>query len=129
MTTAPTAKPRDDGAPRRAILHRLAALGRESKPLRQNWRPRGHRPGCSAPGQTGMIPARRRFAHQAAFSGGTMTQVVPRLPQAPKSVPMLPPLENGDHLDQPTFHARYEAMPSGTRAQLIGGIVYMGSPL
>jgi Uma2 family endonuclease len=40
----------------------------------------------------------------------------------------LPPLENGDHLDQPTFHARYEAMPEGTRAELIGGIVYMPSP-
>ena len=41
----------------------------------------------------------------------------------------LPPLENGDHLDQKTFHARYEAMPAGTRAELIGGIVYMASPL
>ncbi len=41
----------------------------------------------------------------------------------------LPPLENGDHLDQKTFHARYEAMPEDTRAELIGGIVYMSSPL
>jgi Putative restriction endonuclease len=41
---------------------------------------------------------------------------------------ILPPLENGDHLDQKTFHQRYEAMPSGTRAELIGGIVYMSSP-
>lgn len=41
----------------------------------------------------------------------------------------LPPLENGDHLDQKTFHERYEAMPEGTRAELIGGIVYMSSPL
>lgn len=41
----------------------------------------------------------------------------------------LPPLENGDHLDQKTFHARYEAMPENTRAELIGGIVYMASPL
>ncbi len=40
----------------------------------------------------------------------------------------LPPLENGDQLDQPTFHARYEAMPEETRAELIGGIVYMPSP-
>jgi hypothetical protein len=37
----------------------------------------------------------------------------------------LPPLENGDRLDQPTFHARYEAMPEGVRAELIGGIVYL----
>lgn len=41
----------------------------------------------------------------------------------------LPPLEPGDHLDQPTFHARYEAMPKGARAELIGGVVYMPSPL
>src|SRR5437763_7004774 len=39
----------------------------------------------------------------------------------------LPPLENGDHLDQKTFHERYEAMPN-VRAELIGGIVYMFSP-
>lgn len=43
--------------------------------------------------------------------------------------PAIPPLENGDHLDQKTFHERYEAMPEDTRAELIGGIVYMGSPL
>ena len=37
-------------------------------------------------------------------------------------------LVEGQRLDQPTFHARYEAMPSGTRAELIGGVVYMPSP-
>lgn len=40
----------------------------------------------------------------------------------------LPPLENGDHLDQKTFHERYEAMQPNCRAELIGGIVYMSSP-
>src|SRR5947208_5703583 len=40
----------------------------------------------------------------------------------------LPPLENGDHLDQKTFHERYEAMPPDVRAELIGGIVFMSSP-
>jgi Uma2 family endonuclease len=41
----------------------------------------------------------------------------------------MPPLEEGDHLDQKTFHERYEAMPEGTRAELIGGVVFMPSPL
>jgi Uma2 family endonuclease len=40
----------------------------------------------------------------------------------------IPPLENGDRLDQKTFHARYQAMPEHCRAELIGGIVYMPSP-
>ena len=38
-------------------------------------------------------------------------------------------LENGERLDQKTFHERYEAMPEGVKAELIGGIVYMASPL
>ncbi len=45
----------------------------------------------------------------------------------PVAVDPLPPLEAGDHLDQPTFHARYLAMPPGMRAELVGGIVYMSS--
>jgi len=50
----------------------------------------------------------------------------PRVPR--KKVKTLPPLMNGDRLDQRTYHARYEAMPENVRAELIGGIVYMGSP-
>src|SRR6266496_4613479 len=42
---------------------------------------------------------------------------------------VVPPLENGDRLDQKTFHERYEATPEGVKAELIGGIVYMASPL
>jgi Uma2 family endonuclease len=41
----------------------------------------------------------------------------------------IPPLFAGDHLDAPTFHERYEAMPPSTRAELIGGVVHMPSPL
>jgi hypothetical protein len=37
-------------------------------------------------------------------------------------------LVEGQRLDQPTFHALYEAMPPGTRAELIDGVVYMPSP-
>jgi Uma2 family endonuclease len=39
------------------------------------------------------------------------------------------PLVEGERLDQPTFHARYQAMPPGTRAELIGGVVFMPSPV
>jgi Uma2 family endonuclease len=39
-----------------------------------------------------------------------------------------PPLENGDCLDQKTFHERYEAMPEHVKAELIGGVTYMASP-
>jgi Uma2 family endonuclease len=38
-------------------------------------------------------------------------------------------LVEGQRLDQPTFHALYESMPPGTRAELIDGVVYMPSPL
>jgi len=41
----------------------------------------------------------------------------------------VPPLVEGDRLNQPEFHRRYEAMRSGTRAELIEGVVYMPSPV
>src|SRR2546428_3671029 len=41
----------------------------------------------------------------------------------------IPLLEAGDHLDQPTFHECYKAMPSAFRAELIGGSVIVPSPL
>jgi Uma2 family endonuclease len=53
--------------------------------------------------------------------------LLPTIAQAEES--KLPPLENGERLDQKTFHVRYEAMPEHVRAELIGGIVYMSSPL
>ncbi len=40
----------------------------------------------------------------------------------------VPELEFGDHLDQPTFHERYERMPADFHAELIGGVVYVASP-
>jgi hypothetical protein len=39
------------------------------------------------------------------------------------------PLVEGQRLDQPTFHALYQAMPPGTKAELIEGVVYMPSPV
>ena len=38
-------------------------------------------------------------------------------------------LIEGQRLDQPAFHALYEAMPAGTRAELINGVVFMPSPV
>ncbi len=38
-------------------------------------------------------------------------------------------LENGDHLTQPEFHRRYSAYPEDVKFELVGGIVYMASPL
>ena len=41
----------------------------------------------------------------------------------------LPALVNGQRLSQIQFHERYEAMPPGTRAELINGVVAMPSPV
>jgi Uma2 family endonuclease len=49
------------------------------------------------------------------------------IPTSGRDEPQLPPLVNGDHLDQPTYHARYLAMPEAFRAELIGGIVFTAS--
>jgi len=38
-------------------------------------------------------------------------------------------LVEGHWVDQPTFHALYEAMPPGTRAELIDGVVSMTGPV
>jgi Uma2 family endonuclease len=48
-----------------------------------------------------------------------------RQEQGPESAP----LEAGDHLDQPTFHARYEAASEDVKAELIGGVVHMSAAL
>lgn len=42
---------------------------------------------------------------------------------------VLPPLESGDHLSRVEFERRYDAMPGLKKAELIEGIVYMGSPV
>ncbi|MBV9124649.1 MAG: Uma2 family endonuclease [Planctomycetes bacterium] len=51
---------------------------------------------------------------------------------APRSRPRsseLSLLENGDRMKQPEFHRRYLAYPEEVKFELIGGIVYMASPL
>src|ERR1700728_587978 len=49
-----------------------------------------------------------------------------------KIAPMVEPsrtLVEGQRLSQAEFHALYEAMPPGTRAELINGVVFMPSPV
>jgi Uma2 family endonuclease len=41
----------------------------------------------------------------------------------------LPELHNGDRMTQAEFHRRYEAYPEDVKFELIGGTVYMASPL
>jgi Uma2 family endonuclease len=41
----------------------------------------------------------------------------------------IPELHNGDHLSRDEFMRRYEAAPPGVWAELIGGEVYMSSPV
>lgn len=41
----------------------------------------------------------------------------------------VPPLTSGDRLTQPEFHRRYQMYPDHVKFELIGGIVYMASPL
>jgi hypothetical protein len=50
-------------------------------------------------------------------------------PANTNGVPVIPPLEQGDHLTREEFHRRYEAMPHLNKAELIEGVVHMPSPV
>ena len=52
------------------------------------------------------------------------TLTIPRSAASPTPTPILP-LEAGDHLSRDEFERRYNAMPRLTKAELIGGVVYM----
>ncbi|GAB4277205.1 MAG: Uma2 family endonuclease [Oscillatoriaceae cyanobacterium] len=49
--------------------------------------------------------------------------------QLPVTQKEIPPLDNGDCLNQYEFERRYHAMPHVKKAELIEGVVYMPSPL
>ncbi len=53
------------------------------------------------------------------------TVLVPRV----QKLVNLPLLVNGEHMKQAEFHRRYEAYPKNVKIELIGGVVYMASPL
>jgi Uma2 family endonuclease len=59
-----------------------------------------------------------------ATSSATHIFVPAQAPQGP-----IPPLEQGDHLTRAEFERRYEAMPEIKKAELIEGVVYIGSPV
>ncbi len=50
---------------------------------------------------------------------------------APSAKPLrsVPLLVNGDRMKQPEFHRRYQSYPDGKQFELVGGIVYVASPL
>jgi Uma2 family endonuclease len=50
-------------------------------------------------------------------------------PTTLKTTNGVPPLENGDHLTREEFERRYDAMPNLKKAELIEGVVFMGSPV
>src|SRR5438034_284421 len=56
-----------------------------------------------------------------------VTEAVPFRRERPERG--VPPLENGAHLSAREFLRRYESMPEVKKAELINGIVYMGSPV
>src|SRR5262249_24956098 len=49
-------------------------------------------------------------------------------PRTRPSTP-LPPLNDGDRMSQEEFHRRYEAYPEDVKIELIGGVVYVASPM
>ena len=54
----------------------------------------------------------------------------PILARSPAASPTpLPPLVDGERMDQATFHERYEVSAPEFRAELIGGIVHVSSPV
>jgi hypothetical protein len=54
--------------------------------------------------------------------------ILPKLPQAKCQIGV-PLLANGDRMNQAEFHRRYEQYPDDVKFELVGGIVYMASPL
>jgi Uma2 family endonuclease len=50
-------------------------------------------------------------------------------PPRTRPAPLVPTLENGDRMNQPEFHLRYEAYPQGVKIELVGGTVYVASPM
>ena|SRR5437016_2046470 len=59
----------------------------------------------------------------------SVAPIQPSAPSQAASPRRVPPLENGDRLTRVEFERRYNAMPQVKKAELIGGLVYMTSPV
>ncbi|HEY2250245.1 MAG TPA: Uma2 family endonuclease [Planctomycetaceae bacterium] len=58
-----------------------------------------------------------------------MTLVVPESPLGRSSASRIPFLESGDRLTRSEFERRYNAMPELKKAELVEGVVFVGSPV
>ena len=56
-------------------------------------------------------------------------RVEPRTASPAHVVATIPPLESGDRLTRAEFERRYDAMPHLKKAELVEGVVYVGSPV
>src|SRR5262245_50115440 len=52
----------------------------------------------------------------------------PRVRKTPEAQ-QLPPLKDGDRMTQEEFHRRYEAYPEHVKIELVGGVVYVATPM
>lgn len=60
---------------------------------------------------------------------GTLATPPPAPSPSGRAAGVVPPLENGDRLNAREFLRRHAAMPHVRKAELIQGVVYMGSPV
>lgn len=67
-----------------------------------------------------MLPLCRNFA---------MSIFIPESPPVRTTKTIVPPLESGDRLSRAEFEIRYTAMPELKKAELVEGVVFVGSPV
>jgi Uma2 family endonuclease len=76
------------------------------------------------------VDCRQAGALEADAMSVSTTRSEPSQPFAPiERNGAIPPLESGDRLTREEFERRYDAMPNLKKAELIGGVVYMPSPV
>src|SRR5206468_1152416 len=80
---------------------------------------RSHRLGVRIP--PGVIPSLKKRS--------LIMSTATRRPNRVRAVNSLPQLVNGDRMSQAEFHRRYDTYPEDVKFELIGGIVYLASPL